>query len=198
MVIRLLFDSLNLVEADEQKNKDLSVIREKLDHLEQIAGRILDFGKSREAFRTKLSLQEIINDAVLLVRLKLEKSQVVLEIDEIEEVLIVYVDKGQIQQALLNLMLNALVAMPAGGKLTLKSDKHDEGKALIFVSDTGSGISPELQGKIFDSFLTGTSEGTGLGLSISKRILKAHDGDLELVESGSEGTVFKISLPINS
>ena len=198
MVIRLLFDSLNLVEADEQKNKDLSVIREKLDHLEQIAGRILDFGKSREAFRTKLSLQEIINDAVLLVRLKLKQSQVVLEIDEFKEVLIVYVDKGQIQQALLNLMLNALVAMPAGGKLTLKSDKSDEGKALIFVSDTGSGISPELQGKIFDSFLTGTSEGTGLGLSISKRILKAHDGDLELVESGSEGTVFKISLPINS
>ena len=198
MVIRLLFDSLNLVEADEQKNKDLSVIREKLDHLEQIAGRILDFGKSREAFRTKLSLQEIINDAVLLVRLKLKQSQVVLEIDEFEEVLIVYVDKGQIQQALLNLMLNALVAMPAGGKLTLKSDKSDEGKALIFVSDTGSGISPELQGKIFDSFLTGTSEGTGLGLSISKRILKAHDGDLELVESGSDGTVFKISLPINS
>ena len=198
MVIRLLFDSLNLVEADEQKNKDLSVIREKLDHLEQIAGRILDFGKSREAFRTKLSLQEIINDAVLLVRLKLKQSQVILEIDEFEEVLIVYVDKGQIQQALLNLMLNALVAMPAGGKLTLKSDKSDEGKALIFVSDTGSGISPELQGKIFDSFLTGTSEGTGLGLSISKRILKAHDGDLELVESGSDGTVFKISLPINS
>ena len=198
MVIRLLFDSLNLVEADEQKNKDLSVIREKLDHLEQIAGRILDFGKSREAFRTKLSLQEIINDAVLLVRLKLKQSQVVLEIDEFEDVLIVFVDKGQIQQALLNLMLNALVAMPAGGKLTLKSDKSDEEKALIFVSDTGSGISPELQGKIFDSFLTGTSEGTGLGLSISKRILKAHDGDLELVESGSEGTVFKISLPINS
>tara|TARA_B100000282_G_scaffold296790_1_gene280091 strand:- start:2220 stop:3926 length:1707 start_codon:yes stop_codon:yes gene_type:complete len=198
MVIRLLFDSLDLVDEDEQKSKDLSVIREKLDHLEQIAGRILDFGKSREAFRTKLSLQEIINDAVLLVRLKLKQSQVVLEIDEFEEVLIVYVDKGQIQQALLNLMLNALVAMPAGGKLTLKSDKDDEGKALIFVSDTGSGISPELQGKIFESFLTGTSEGTGLGLSISKRILKAHDGDLELVESGYEGTVFKISLPINS
>ncbi len=198
MVIRLLFDSLDLVDEDEQKSKDLSVIREKLDHLEQIAGRILDFGKSREAFRTKLSLQEIINDAVLLVRLKLKQSQVDLEIDEFEEVLIVYVDKGQIQQALLNLMLNALVAMPAGGKLTLKSDKDDEGKALIFVSDTGSGISPELQGKIFESFLTGTSEGTGLGLSISKRILKAHDGDLELVESGSEGTVFKISLPINS
>ena len=96
------------------------------------------FGKSREAFRTKLSLQEIINDAVLLVRLKLKQSQVILEIDEFEEVLIVYVDKGQIQQALLNLMLNALVAMPAGGKLTLKSDKSDEGKALIFVSDTGS------------------------------------------------------------
>ena len=83
MVIRLLFDSLNLVEADEQKNKDLSVIREKLDHLEQIAGRILDFGKSREAFRTKLSLKIIV--MLFIGGLKL-KQAVVLEIDELEEI----------------------------------------------------------------------------------------------------------------
>jgi len=158
MVIRLLFDSLDLDQGDdEDKNKDLSVIREKLDHLEQIAGRILDFGKSREAFRK---------------------------------------DKGQIQQALLNLMLNALVAMPNGGQLTLEAGRAADGKAQILVSDTGSGIPNELQGQIFDSFLTGTTDGTGLGLSISKRILRAHDGNLELLESGENGTVFKIILPL--
>lgn len=195
MVIRLLFDSLDLVDADEAKSKDLSVIREKLDHLEQIAGRILDFGKSREAFRKTFSLQEIIQDAALLVRLKLEQCQVNLDVSKFEDDLMVYVDKGQIQQALLNLMLNALVAMPRGGELSIVADRSDDGKAQVFVKDTGSGIPNDLQEKIFDSFLTGTSEGTGLGLSISKRILRAHDGDLELVESGVNGTIFKISLP---
>ena len=195
MVIRLLFDSLDLVDADEAKSKDLSVIREKLDHLEQIAGRILDFGKSREAFRKTFSLQEIIQDAALLVRLKLEQCQVNLDVSKFEDDLMVYVDKGQIQQALFNLMLNALVAMPQGGQLSILVSRSDDGKAQVLVKDTGSGIPHDLQEKIFDSFLTGTSEGTGLGLSISKRILRAHDGDLELVESGVNGTIFKISLP---
>ena len=197
MVIRLLFDSLDLEHGeDEAKNKDLSVIREKLNHLEQIAGRILDFGKSREAFRKTFSLQEIVKDAALLVRLKLEQCQVSLHINELPYDLFVFVDKGQIQQALLNLMLNALVAMPNGGELEIEASKTEGGKAQILVKDTGSGILEELQDKIFDSFLTGTTEGTGLGLSISKRILRAHDGNLDLLESGPQGTVFKITLPL--
>ena len=199
MVIRLLFDSLDLEQGeDEAKNKDLSVIREKLNHLEQIAGRILDFGKSREAFRKTFSLQEIVKDAALLVRLKLEQCQVSLHINELPHDLFVFVDKGQIQQALLNLMLNALVAMPNGGELEIEASKTEEGKAQILVKDTGSGILEELQDKIFDSFLTGTTEGTGLGLSISKRILRAHDGNLDLLESGPQGTVFKITLPLTN
>ena len=199
MVIRLLFDSLGLEQSeDEAKNKDLFVIREKLDHLEQIAGRILDFGKSREAFRKPFSLKEIIEDAGLLVRLKLEQCHVTLHINEFPDDLFVFVDKGQIQQALLNLMLNALVAMPRGGKLMLEAGRSEEGKAQVLVKDTGTGIGQELQGRIFDSFLTGTTEGTGLGLSISKRILRAHDGDLDLLESGSDGTVFKITLPLSN
>lgn len=199
MVIRLLFDSLDLEQGeDEAKNKDLSVIREKLNHLEQIAGRILDFGKSREAFRKTFSLQEIVKDAALLVRLKLEQCQVSLHINELPYDLFVFVDKGQIQQALLNLMLNALVAMPNGGELEIEASKTEGGKAQILVKDTGSGILEELQDKIFDSFLTGTTEGTGLGLSISKRILRAHDGNLDLLESGPQGTVFKITLPLTN
>lgn len=199
MVIRLLFDSLDLEQGeDEAKNKDLSVIREKLNHLEQIAGRILDFGKSREAFRKTFSLREIVKDAALLVRLKLEQCQVSLHINELPHDLFVFVDKGQIQQALLNLMLNALVAMPNGGELEIEASKTEGGKAQILVKDSGSGILEELQDKIFDSFLTGTTEGTGLGLSISKRILRAHDGNLDLLESGPQGTVFKITLPLTN
>jgi len=196
MVIRLLFDSLELEDqGDEDKNKDLSVIREKLDHLEKIAGRILDFGKSRESFRATSPLREILEDVALLVRLKLEQSHVDLTISEISDDVLVRVDKGQLQQALLNLILNALVAMPDGGRLAIETSLA-EGKAHILVKDTGSGIPEEFRERIFDSFLSARTGGTGLGLAISKRILRGHEGDLELVESGPDGTVFRLTLPL--
>lgn len=197
MVVRLLFDSLELSEeADIHQAKDLSIIREKLDHLDQIAGRILDFGKSREAFRVQCKIHEIMNDAALLVRLKLDQSQVTMTMNNLGFDCLVFVDKGQIQQALLNLILNALGAMPDGGHLTLETSVEDGKWVRILVKDTGGGISEEFQQRIFDSFLTARVGGTGLGLTISKRILRAHDGDLELMESSSQGTVFRISLPI--
>lgn len=199
MVVRLLFDSLELdKESDESKNKDLSIIREKLNHLDQIAGRILDFGKSRESFRRNYSIHEILKDASLLIRLKLEQSQVVLSMNDLPEELLVFVDKGQIQQALLNLVLNALGAMPEGGELSIQSSVNNSSNRVeILVRDTGKGIPEDLREQIFDSFLTARTDGTGLGLTISKRILRGHDGDLELVESGEGGTVFKLSLPIS-
>ncbi|HAF58894.1 MAG TPA: hypothetical protein DCL00_04825, partial [Opitutae bacterium] len=79
------------------KGKDLSVIREKLNHLEQIAGRILEFGKSRESFRKVIRLKEILEDAVLLVRLKLEQSRINLTWGNLPGKEEVFVDKGQIQ-----------------------------------------------------------------------------------------------------
>ena len=104
-------------------------------------------------------------------------------------------DATHIKQILMNLVSNA-VKFTEKGSISLTVGYDEDLESIFFnVKDTGSGISNDLQEKIFDSFLTGTSEGTGLGLSISKRILRAHDGDLELVESGVNGTIFKISLP---
>ena len=198
MVIRLLFDSLELeVVGDENKNKDLSVIREKLDHLNEIAGRILDFGKSRESLRKVLPLWEIVEDVAVLIRLKLEQSRVRLQVNHRSDGIKVSVEKGQLQQALLNLILNAVVAMPDGGLLEIETERVENDKARITIKDTGSGIPDEFRERIFDSFLSGREEGTGLGLAISKRILRGHDGDLELVESGSEGTVFRLTLPLS-
>jgi signal transduction histidine kinase/putative methionine-R-sulfoxide reductase with GAF domain len=196
MVVRLLFDSLKMgAPEDENKNKDISVIREKLNHLEQIAGRILEFGKSRESFRKNTCLREILEDAALLVRLKLEQSQVHLSWGDFSNYELVFVDKGQIQQVVLNLMLNAVEVMPNGGELYISTELKEK-RAYIYVRDQGSGIPENLQDRIFESFLTGKKDGTGLGLTISKRIMRAHDGDLELVSSGPDGTTFCISLPL--
>ena len=196
MVVRLLFDSFNLGhEEDENKNQDLTVIREKLNHLEQIAGRILEFGKSRESFRKETKIREILDEAVLLVRLKLEQSQISLCWGNRSENETVFVDKGQIQQVLLNLILNAVEVMPDGGDLFLDAQIMD-GRVHILVKDQGSGISEKLRDRIFESFLTGKKDGAGLGLTISKRIMRAHDGDLELADTGEHGTTFRLILPL--
>ena len=88
----------------------------------------------------------------MLVRLKLEQSQVKLQIKEAEENLFVYVDKGQIQQALLNLMLNALVVMPGGGEIILEISKYEDGKVQVLIKDTGTGIPIDLQERILILF----------------------------------------------
>ena len=196
MVVRLLFDSLNLgPEEDENKTQDLTVIREKLNHLEQIAGRILEFGKSRESFRKETKIREILDEAVLLVRLKLEQSRIRLCWGNRAKDEKVFVDKGQIQQVLLNLILNAVEVMPNGGDLLLDTQMTD-GRVHILVKDQGSGISEDLRDRIFESFLTGKKDGTGLGLTISKRIMRAHDGDLELADTGEHGSTFRLILPL--
>ena len=138
-----------------------------------------------------------MSDVALLVRLKLEQSKVTLSTNDITSKCLVFVDKGQIQQAILNLILNALGAMPEGGHLTLETSIEKNKQVHVLVKDSGTGIPEELKSQIFDSFLTARVGGTGLGLTISKRILRAHDGDLELLESTPEGTVFKLSLPIS-
>jgi len=141
-------------------------------------------------------MREIMTEAALLVRLKLEQSKVTLTMNELGADYLVFVDKGQIQQALLNLILNALGAMSNGGHLTLETSVEENKWVRVLVKDTGTGIPEEFKNRIFDSFLTARVGGTGLGLTISKRIMRAHDGDLELMESTSQGTVFRLSLPI--
>ena len=134
------------------------MIREKLDHLEQIAGRILDFGKNREAVRTDLFLAELLEDVARLVRIKMVISKVELEIGSVPPDLVVSADKGQLQQAMLNLILNALAAMPEGGSLSISVDLSNEGKAMICIKDSGLGISEGMRSRIFETFLTNSSK----------------------------------------
>ncbi|MGE4550801.1 MAG: GAF domain-containing protein, partial [Opitutales bacterium] len=197
-VIRLLFDSLNLsFPPEDARKKDSTVIREKLDHLESIVERVLDFGKAKEPVRMPQQLGLLIEETHRLVRLKLEQSQVTLVQENIPDGQMVRGDKGQLQQVLLNLILNAVEAMPDGGEIKMYAEKTlDDNLLRIVLRDAGIGIPEELQAHIFDSFLTGRRGGTGLGLAIAKKILQDHGGDVELVESSSQGTSFRLTLPI--
>jgi two-component system sensor histidine kinase HydH len=103
-------------------------------------------------------------------------------------------DRDRLKQVLLNLVLNAIEAMPAGGRLTLGAAVS--GPALILtVADTGSGIAPELLPRVFEPYVTTKTKGLGLGLAIARRIVEAHGGRIEAESRAGQGTRFRITLP---
>lgn len=195
-VIRLLFDALDLdFPSTDPRAKDVEIIGEKLDHLEAIVSRVLSFGKSREDMKIRLDLRKVVADTIHLVRLKLQQGKIALEVEQPQVAVMVEANRGQLQQSLLNLIINATQAMPEGGSIRVAIEQTPEHVACIDITDTGPGVPEGIQHEIFESFLTGRSEGTGLGLAIVKRILRSHHGDVELVQSSSSGTTMRIWLP---
>ncbi len=199
-VIRLLFESLGLdFAAEDMRAKDVEIIGEKLDQLEGIVSRVLSFGKSREDMRMRCDLRSLVEDTFHLVRLKLQQNRIEATVNiPSDRAFPVEVSKGQIQQAILNLIINGMQAMPDGGRIeaALEATGGSAPAALLSLRDTGPGIPEAMRGRIFDSFLTGSGKGTGLGLAIVKRILKSHGGDIEVGESGPGGTLMLVRLPL--
>jgi signal transduction histidine kinase len=200
-VIKLLYSSLKVeFAAGDPRIKDMRIIGEKLNQLEATVTRVLNLAKAPGAIHSRWPLDEIITDTLLLVRLKLHQSMIAVAYEPAAAPLFVEVNKGQIQQVLLNLILNSANAMPKGGRIALRTarEKRSDGTAaaVIEFSDTGRGIPAELQPKLFASVLMGRTEGTGLGLAIAKRIVDSHHGDIALLSTGPTGTTFRITLPL--
>ncbi len=199
-VLKLLHGGLGLDFAEgDPRRTDMRVIGEKLDQLEAIVTRVLSFAKAPTSLHSRWSLADIVLDTLVLVRLKLAQSKVTLHFTEPERPLFVEAHKGQIQQVLLNLLLNATQAMPEGGTVTITlstEDRAGQAMALVDIADTGNGIPESIRDRVFDSFLSGRPDGTGLGLAIAKRILVSHHGDITLRATSPAGTTMRLSLPV--
>jgi signal transduction histidine kinase len=200
-VIQLLFDGLGLEFDDgDPRQRDMTIIHEKLDQLNSIVSRVLDFGKSQQEIHSRFDLNKLVADTLHLVRLKLSQGGI-----ELNGFLqggpppTVDVNKGQIQQAILNLLINASEALPGGGRIDVSTTTETvAGRlcAIVRVTDNGPGIDPGIQDAIFESFLTSRPSGTGLGLSIVKQIIKSHKGRIEVEKTGPDGTTMRIELPL--
>ncbi|MFZ9745609.1 MAG: GAF domain-containing protein [Opitutaceae bacterium] len=198
-VIKLLYQGslrLDYPEGDPRRT-DQRVIDEKLVQLEAIVTRVLGFAQAPSNLHSRWPLTDVITDTLALVRLKFSQQKVTVEFPAPARPLFVEGHKGQLQQVLLNLLLNAAQAMPAGGTITLRADVDPATPAVTLdVEDTGGGVPESLQSRIFDSFLSGRPDGTGLGLAIAKRILRSHHGDIHLLRTGETGTTMRIRLPL--
>ena len=196
-VLKLLHGGLGLdFDAADPRKTDVRVIGEKLDQLESIVSRVLNFAKAPSSLHSRWSLADIIADTLVLVRPKFAQGKIHLLYEPPATTLVVDANKGQLQQVLLNLLLNAMQAMPDGGAIALSLSDSGDGGAVLDVADTGAGVPEAVRGRIFDSFFSGRPDGTGLGLAIAKRILQAHHGDISLVSTGPGGTTMRVTLPL--
>lgn len=197
-VLQLLFSGLNLeFSEDDERRMDVEVITEKIKQLEEIVSRVLSFGKSGQSYQARWNMVDLVEETLRLVRLKLVQMKIGVSFDMRGERgdFFVYCQKGQIQQALLNLLINATEAMPDGGEIGLELHRPDSQRVAVNIRDSGCGVRPELQSAIFDSFLSGREGGTGLGLAIVRRIIDSHRGGIDLVSSQPGETMFSFWLP---
>jgi signal transduction histidine kinase len=194
-VIKLLHGPLGADFAPgDPRRRDLEIITEKIEQLEGLVTRVLSFARAPATIHSRWSLDEILSDTNHLLRAKLTQAGVQLHYTGPRPPVTVDAHKGQLQQVFLNLALNALHAMPQGGELRISCTVENHVVHIDFI-DTGGGIPPEVQPRIFESFLSTRAGGTGLGLTIAQRIVKDHRGDLKLMDTGPRGTTMRVTIP---
>ena len=203
-VMTMLYHSLDLnFPAGDPRAKDASMLREKMDHLNKIVEQILDFARSTEPKFTSVNLNELIDDLSLLTRHKLQNQGIQL-VRKLDPVLPrIQADATQLEQAFLNLTLNAVEAMPKGGKLTIvtrvgpvPAGEAGASEVVVEFKDTGAGMSEEQCRRAFTSLLSTTKrKGTGLGLAIVNRVVDTHRGRVKIKSRVGEGTTISLFLP---
>lgn len=144
----------------------------------------------------KVDMNELIREMVLVLSNEANRHSIKIQTELAEKLPIVIVDRVQIQQALMNLMLNGIEAIgDRTGELSVKSQLDEDGQMLISVSDTGVGLSAEVIDRIFDAFFTTKPQGTGLGLAITRSIIESHGGHIGAAANSGRGATFNFTLP---
>lgn len=163
----------------------------------EIIDRTRSLFKKKGAMREVMDLNNVITDAVFLIRDEAHRRSISVRTELDDELPRISGDRVQLQQVLINLMLNGLEAMNSTtrGELTIKSQQDEEGRPLISVRDMGIGLPVAEGNKIFDAFFTTKSHGTGMGLTISRSIVVAHGGRLWATANSGRGATFQFTLP---
>ncbi len=197
----MLHHSLDLkFPPEDPRARDVEIMGEKMELLNKIVEQILNFARSAEPKFAPVDLNALVDDLVLLTRHKLRNQGVELVRKLAPDLPPLQADAAQLEQAFLNLLLNALEAMPGGGQLTIttRSCREEDARvAVIEFKDTGQGMDEEQCRRAFKSLLSTTKPGgTGLGLAIVSRVIEAHHGNVTLKSQPGKGTTIRISLPL--
>lgn len=182
-------------EAGALTDTDLSLIDGELARIEQTLRTFLDYARPPKLERVKCDLAAVAEGALQLVRGRAQQQAVDMRIHIPLEPIELNADPAQLRQVVVNLLLNALDEMPMGGTLDM-AIACEGPEATLSVSDTGTGIAPEIAPRLFEPFATSKETGVGLGLVVSKRIVEDHGGVLRGFNKPGGGATFQIQLPM--
>lgn len=168
------------------------IIRE-VDSLNRLVGELLAFGRPRPPQIDKVQIGQLVEEMAFLAR---GKSSAHIELSIAPDLPPIDGDREALKQAILNLLINAIQAIPEGGTVKVSTEDGGDGRVVIRVADDGIGIEPENLAKVFDPFFSTKASGTGLGLAMVHRIVDAHHGVITIDSRPGEGTTAELRLPV--
>jgi signal transduction histidine kinase len=181
---------------DKQLDEDLHKIINAALHAREVVKKLMLFSRQMPTRKTLVDLNKVVKEGLYFLESRCAKAGIDMVRSVADNLPRIEADQSQINQVLVNLAVNAVQAMPDGGKLTIKTEAHG-GDVLLVVEDTGIGMDREVQSKLFMPFFTtkDVNEGTGLGLSVVHGIVTSHGGRIAVKSRVGEGSRFEIAFP---
>jgi signal transduction histidine kinase len=194
--MRLWLENLkeSLPKDDAMPQQAVRVLDSEIDRLDNVVKRFLDFTRPPEMRQEESSLKDLLEEVLAVERPQLDKGHIKV-MTRFSDIPPVFVDKELLKQAIMNLLVNAVQAMPEGGHLSVSLDQLGE-YAHIQIADTGPGIPPELKHRVFELFFTTRPGGSGIGLASAFRTVQLHNGSIDFDSEVGRGTTFRIKLPL--
>lgn len=183
--------------AQERRDQYLGMAQSEVERLIEIVQRMLDFYRPSRGGVESADLNQVVDNVLALARKRFQHGDIQVHTHFAADLPEIPIVSDQISQVLLNLVINAVEALPDGGDLWLETELSDrEDEVLLSVRDNGLGMPSEQMSNLFEPFYTTKSEGTGLGLAISYGIVERHGGTIEVSSQSGQGTTFVVRLPI--
>ena len=187
------FVELLLQKGDD--NELAEMVRRELKRIDALTTQMMRFSSPKPAARTRVRTHELLDHSLRLLEHTMSGRMISLKRDYRAAPDAVQGDESQLQQALMNLLLNAVEAVGSNGEVTVVTENAG-GRLKISIRDTGPGISTENLARLFEPFFTTKKQGTGLGLAICQRVMDEHHGKVEVHSETGKGSMFTLSLPL--
>jgi two-component system NtrC family sensor kinase len=182
---------------DDPTYEEMKIIANETLRCRKIVTSLLDFARQSQPQKKMNDLNQVVTECILLTQKQAAFKNITVESQLAPKIPDLFFDKGQLEQAVINLILNAVEATGEGGSITIKTSlDHTRHKARLDIRDTGIGMDREHLDKIFEPFFTTKETGTGLGLSITHGIIEQHGGTIKVDSQPGRGTCFSIYLPV--
>jgi len=191
--LKMLFQEFK--EQPDMTKEDAEVISREIEKIDSILTNFTGFLKEKSFHKSAVNVHELLERVLSLATYDIENAGITVHKELIESLPEINADRSLLDHVFLNLIINAVQAMPHGGAIRI-SGKSDDSYVEIMIWDQGTGIPQDLHEKIFDPFFTTKEKGTGLGLSIAYNIVKSHGGTLFFNSKEGKGTLFTVRLPL--